>query len=234
MNRFTIPLKTLPLVALVCFLSTGALAQPVNGNFETPLVADGEAHYYPVGNNIGGWDVLGGNILHINTNFAEVPQGVYAFNAGEGTQSVDLTGAEISNAGLENGIRQSFSTIAGQTYYVSFLVGRATVYNGFNGQNNFAGIPVASLSINGGARVNYTNSNSTPGYVNWLQHSFNFVADGASTTFTFYNGSLDTYYVGLDNLVVTSDNPAAPEPGTLALLVPGGLALAGVLRKRKV
>ena len=211
----------LALPALV--LTTPAQAQIFNGGFETPTVPSGGFTQFVGGQTFGGWTVVGNDILLINTNYGEPGNGVTQFNAIEGVQSVDLTGA--GNTGLTDGISQSIATTVGQNYTLSFFVGRAS------GGGLYATPSTADLSINGGSRLSFTNSSSTANFVNWQQFFSTFTATTASTNITFFNGTASgsNNFVGLDNVQIAATS--APEPASLALLFAGGLPALGIVRR---
>ena len=189
------------LAAMAASISTSAGAQIVsNGSFETPVLTEGEARLFATGASIGAWTVLGsaGNpvaVFSIHTMYGEASLGVTAFNAQNGLNSLDLTGS--FNQGLESGVQQTIPTVIGRQYLLSFHVGRAS------GRSVYATASTVELSIDGGPRAPYTNSNSTPGAVNWQQFTASFVATGPTTTLSFYNGQTTNRFSGLDNVVVT-------------------------------
>jgi hypothetical protein len=195
----------------------------VNGGFEDPVLNPAEIRLFTPGQLVGsaGWTVLGDsgtNIYVIQTTYAEPWNNISGYNAQEGLNSVDLSGD--NNQGPSAGIRQTVSTVQGQQYALSFYVGSATRTDGPGGG---FGPATADLSIDGGARISFTNSDSTSGFVNWKQFTYEFTAASNSTTIDFLNGtpigtSVET---GLDNVSLT----AVPEPSSLMLAGIGPLAL---------
>ena len=123
----------------------------VNGSFELPALPTGGRSSYFGGQNLGGWTVLGNDILLLQTTYSESGNGVPAFTAQEGFNSVDLTGG--GNTGLTDGVQQSIATNIGETYRLSFYVGVG------KGNGLYSSPSVANLSINGGAKTVFTNSN---------------------------------------------------------------------------
>lgn len=178
----------------------------LNGGFESPVLPAGEDLTLAGGSSIGAWSVVGVDVLLLHTLYGEPGNGVPAFNAVEGLNSVDLTGA--SNTGPTNGVSQSVATVPGVSYQLSFYVGRAS------GNSFYATAVTVDLSINGAARVSYTNDDSSPGLINWKEFSVDFVADSATTNVTFFNGTpLETSEAGLDDVRLV----AIPEPGVGAV-----------------
>jgi Protein of unknown function (DUF642)/PEP-CTERM motif len=192
-----------------------------NPSFENPVVATGGFNFVPGGSSIGAWQVVGPNVLLIESTYGEPSFGVNAYTAQNGLNALDLTGnTNVSTTG----VTQTINTIVGQPYDISFYVGRAT-------GSLFLAPPTVDLSIDGGPRTSYTNSGSTAGTINWQQFLTNFTATNPTTAITFYNhaGSVAVNYTGLDNVSVT----AAPEPGTLALIAVGGMGIVSRLRLRR-
>lgn len=202
-----------------------------NGSFEDPVLAAGTALDVLGGDStsIPGWTVLGINVLLIQTTYTDPPvfnSGIVQYNAQDGLNSVDLTGG--GNSGPTDGIQQTVATTPGQTYDLSFYVGRTQSDNG-NVHNQ--GPATADLSINGGASVGFTNANAVPaGYVGWEGFSVLLTAPTSSTTITFMNGNpegpTETDFAGLDNVSMV----ATPEPSSILLMGLG--ALAAVARRR--
>ena len=227
--------STLLFAALALLLGGGgqvkAASLIVNGGFELPVLPNGGGEGFTGGSTgIPGWTVVGNDIGLLQTNLSELQNGIIRFNAQEGLNSVDLTGA--FNTGPTDGITQTVATTSGSAYTLSFWVGRAQSDNGFSGYQDPATV---DLSLNGGPRVSFTNSDQpTPGLVDWKQFSTSFVASGSSTTITFLNGTpINTDQAGLDNVTFTPSGTAVPEPGTLTLaLVAGALGASGYAWRR--
>ncbi|MDZ4851880.1 MAG: putative Ig domain-containing protein [Pirellulaceae bacterium] len=173
-----------------------------NGGFESPSIAVGTTSSLLAGADIGGWTVVGHSALLVETTYAEPGNGINAFITQEGKQAIDLTG--IFNSGTDTGISQTIVTVPGQTYTVKFYVGRA---DGF--PNVYNSPSTADLRIDAGQRVSFTNSDSTPGTVNWKEFSFDFTAAGANTQIAFLNGTAtpSNSFVGLDNVRLTTAVP---------------------------
>ena len=113
----------------------------VNGSFENPIVPTGGFTLYDGGSNIGGWNVLGADVVVVHT--ASVQNGI-TFQAHEGNNWLDLTG-QFSDS-PSNGVTQNVATVIGTTYNLTFHVGSATDSSIF-----FAS--TVDLSIDGGSRL---------------------------------------------------------------------------------
>lgn len=135
-----------------------------------------------------------------------------------GGNSVDLAGNS------EGTIAQTISTVAGQSYQLSFALSG----------NPDGGPTVKVLQVGFGASTatfNYDRSvyNNDKGNMMFVLDTANFVATGSSTTLSFSDiGGAPGYYGAvIGNVAVT----AVPEPTTLiAGLGALGLALAGMRR----
>jgi hypothetical protein len=188
-----------------------------NGSFETPVLTPGTYLIIPAGSpDLAGWTVLGTNILVVQTTYSDVADGISRFNALDGVNSVDLTGAGSGVPG--DGVSQTISTTAGVGYLLSFGLGLAF---SSNGSGAFPPQATLDLAINGGTPVPFTNSIPNPGQVSWETFVVPFVATGSSTTIAFYNGNGVvapdvTSYIGLDAVGVTV--APTPEPSSFALV----------------
>ena len=222
---------TLSLALAALFIGSTQVvhAQLGNGGFETPTVANGSFQNFLPGSTIGAWTVLGNagtNISIINTNYAEPANGMASFNAQQGLQALDLTG--VNNQGTSVGVQQAVPTITGQTYALSFYVGKP---NSSNGASAYAASSIADLSIDGGTRTSFTNSNTgTSGSLNWKLFEVDFTATSPSTTIAFFDGTTSTNNVELDNVQLTA---VTPEPGAVALLAGLGLSTGVFIRRRR-
>lgn len=205
----------LGLGAFAC-VPAGAASIISDGGFETPGAPTGSYIQYLGGQTIGAaWTVVGNDVVVVNTSYTESP---IQFNAEEGDNSLDLTGA--GNSGPTNGVMQTITTTAGQEYEISFYVGTASGNASYNAP--------ATDNLNVGIVVlPETNFNTTTNAINWERFTYDFVANGSSTTITFTNGaSAATNEAGLDNVSVT----AIPLPSSGI----GGLILFAVIGAAKL
>ena len=190
-------------------ISCNASAQLVNGGFEAPVVTDSCCITAPP-SSIPGWTPSGGNVNVVNGNFGSTG-GNLAF---QGVQYLDLIGE-----GSTGSISQTFATITGQAYTLSFAYAH----------NLFGGTPSASalFSVDGLAGLLFHNTGSTSN-LDWLTFSGSFVADDASATLNFTN------VTGGNNAGVLLDavsvQAAVPEPGTWALMLLGFGMVGGATR----
>jgi hypothetical protein len=203
-----------------------------NGGFEQPVTGPGgyNSGYtaFGVGSTIGGaWTVVGSSA----NNVAVVPATEYSSTVGpyiyfvsqEGSQSLDLSG-EWDN-GAVTGVRQSFASIPGQMYSLSFYVGAVTTPDWAPLHGN----AVINVLLNGSAFQTAVNSDPSGHMTTWKLFNYTFAATGSTTTLAFMNGSASGVGDnGLDNVSVE----LVPEPGVISLFSLG-CGLLWVLRKKK-
>lgn len=217
--NFTTPkthLSTLRVAMLACVAAIGGLAATAhgtvtNGSFEVPPVTPGTFATYVAGStSITGWTVVGSNVAVVSGTYVDS----VTFNAQNGAQWLDLTGPGSNSS--SNGVSQDVATTIGQLYRLSFYVGSATDNAGFSAST-------VDLSIAGGARVGFTNPTAPLDSMDWQLFTADFVATGALTNITFFNGSAPNNNLsGLDNVTLE----VIPAPCSAALLGLGGLMAA--------
>jgi Carbohydrate binding domain len=173
----------LPVASLALALSAQAQVVLVNGDFET--------------GDFTGWDSVGSGGGGVSTG-NHLVDGVYA-----GSYS-----AWFGPIGPAGGIGQSFTTIPGHSYTVSFELS-----NGSGGPVSF------QANWNGTAQI----SSSTEGAFNWSALQYTATATSTTSTIQFVFIQVPSYY-GLDNVSVV-DISAVPEPSAYAVV--SGLALLG-------
>lgn len=195
----------------------------VNGGFEKPVDSSGASIVIYAGAEPTGfgWSVTEGSVDVHNTNG---PFGGDPDPAGAGVGALDLIGL-----GDKGGIAQSFATIVGLKYVLSF---------------DFANNPFApSAAMDFGIRgangnvfsQNVTHSGSVLNEMNWTHYTFEFTATEAMSTLFFTNtAGITSGGIYLDNVSVIGPDPTAvPEPGVWALMI-AGFGLAGTaLRQRR-
>ncbi|MEO8303685.1 MAG: choice-of-anchor C family protein [Betaproteobacteria bacterium] len=220
MNRL---LATLALLGC-CGWTWGAAFQ--NGSFEGTNPCN--TFDIPAGSTlIPGWTVSAGNI-----DWESAPG--CGWQPSAGSSSLDLVGNQAGGIG---GIRQTFDTVPGTTYRVTFdLAG------------NYGGAPVIkplAVTING-VTSNFTFDSTGRSQFNmgWTSHTINFVANSTSSTIDFVSdisasgGSLNAG-AALDNVqIVAIGGVAAAAPVPLdwthwaaAMLI--AIASVPLLRRRR-
>jgi choice-of-anchor C domain-containing protein len=166
-------MKRLAASFLVVALSAPVTAAPFqNGSFETGGATPCNTFNIPAGSTlITGWTVSVGNIDWLGSP-APLACG---WQPSDGVASLDLVG---SGAGGIGGVTQTFDTVPGTTYVVSFdLAG------------NIGAPPVVkplAVTING-VTTNFTfdTTGRTAFAMGWATHSLQFVAAGATSTVNF-------------------------------------------------
>jgi hypothetical protein len=195
-----------------------------NGSFELGTFSnDGNgADTFNVGATaITGWSAVGvGNISwDVGTAFGLAPD--------DGSHYVDLTGYSDLGAGGWGGVAQSFTTVAGATYSVTFDLGTDFPY-----ANAGSGLTVAA----GNASDSFLNFDADhTGRTIWAPETFSFKATGATSTLSFI-GNSGAQFVGLDNVAVTETagpTGGVPEPASWALMILGFGGAGAALRRRR-
>lgn len=240
------------LLVIALFSCANALADNLllNGSFETPVVpqsstcgpyADCIGYHNGVGDSIGGWLVIGkagvdsqGNpipgspasVLQLGYNYQE-PKSMTAtvlnFHPQDGLQSVDLTGE--GNQGVDNGIKQTVTTVPGSLYDVSFWIGHQDP----TAEGYTLGPALIGLVIDQNSPVLFSNDLAILNDVAWQQFNYMFTATGTQTTIAFLNETpIGNNFAGLDNVVLQS----IPEPASVILLGSGLAGFLGLRRKR--
>jgi choice-of-anchor C domain-containing protein len=160
---------------------------------------------------ITGWSVVSGNIDYVGG----------LWQAENGNDSIDMDG------NTDGAIAQTFDTILGNVYSVSFYLAGNT--------NAAPTVKTLQVSATSGTPQTYTFndtgfSNSNMGYI---LETYSFTAGGTSTTLTFTSLDNPSSNAGavIDNVSVT-DLSAAPEPGTLALVL-GAVGLMALYRWKR-
>lgn len=195
----------------------------VNGSFEEPIVPTGNFTVFTTGStDVAGWTVVGPQVAVVNTSYNT--NGI-TFQAQDGKQWLDLSGLFANSRA--DGVTQDVTTTIGQGYELSFYVGSTTDNNQF-----FAS--TVDLSINGGARMSFTNPTDPRDRLDWELFTVPFTATGTTTNLTFFFGGAPDNNVGaLDNVSLTAvPSGAVPEPSTVALLVAGIPVLTIMARAR--
>jgi choice-of-anchor C domain-containing protein len=159
-----------------------------NGSFEMADINPGNFYIQLNGGDtrITGWVVLPSNIHYVGTYW----------EASEGLRSLDLDGA----TGFAGGIQQTFSTVPGNQYLVSF---------------DFAGNPGAGPQIktmrvsadNQSAIFTFDITGKSFSNMGWTRMNWMFTADDSSATLQFVSLTGSGWGPALDNVSVTTVGP---------------------------
>ncbi len=161
-----------------------------NGGFEKPVVAAGSFAEFTTGQTFKHWTVVGasGNVAVVSGTFT---QAGFSFPAQSGNQWLDLTGT----SNTPTGVSQTFATVSGQNYTLTFWVGNVYDPGGIFGTTS-----TVNVSVNGTHVLSATNSQQSTTQV-WQKFKVHFAATSTSTQIAFLNGdpSNDTTN-GLDSV----------------------------------
>jgi hypothetical protein len=200
MSRKLITAAAAATLALLVLGATQAQAAIVNGDFS---------------NGLNGWTV-GGQV-----NFAD--GAIYHDCCGTPTTTsptfASFGGGNVTSL---NTLSQSFATVVGKTYTLSFLSGALG-----------GGVQDLSYALTGGANVSGTiREVADDSLVSTFSPTMlKFTATAASTTLAFSNNSFaDT----IDPVVTGVSLAAVPEPATWAMMMIGLAGLGAALRSRKL
>lgn len=185
----------------------------VNGGFEEPFGIGTYEHRN--GDELPGWTLFSTykGTVHFDTDYAAVSEGSQAVQ-------IEVPGDWIS---------QSFATLIGQEYKVSFDLSAFPVYGGPNlGYTKCAPFCLSVLGVTAGSASGEFSGIS----VAYLTHALLFTADSSTSTVKFknlYDGDAWGNYPHLDNVSVS----AVPAPAAIWLFGTGLIGLIGFSKRRK-
>jgi hypothetical protein len=234
-----IPILALSLVSLTGGLT--ARAQILNGSFESPVisnlnvvglgVAPGITVYTSLGNpnGITGWTITSGDVSLVNGSAALTSTlGLFTANTGNQyavlngiaeTVTVAPLGVNIAQTGNVGVLSQTFSTVAGKMYQISFAYRRLSV-------GALTDSPVVDVGLTNASNSTAPANGTLTANVSlnaWEGDTFNFTATGTSSTLSFSQDATGANIglVGLDSVTLT----ALPEPSQYGAAAMAFLAL---------
>lgn len=188
----------------------------VNGSFETGnFVNNGAgAESLALGDtSMTGWTTVSAELAWVQNG------NNYSLSAEDGTMSLDLTGYHDSSP--YGGVEQSFATVVGGQYLLSFYVGANSNYSQVNGVNAL---------INNSSLGTFTINSTTSGQT-WQQFSVSFTASSTTSTLDIIGSAASGgTYIGLDNVSVTAQS--VPEPAEFLPMVGTALGLLAFRRRK--
>jgi hypothetical protein len=220
------------------FLSaTAAHAELVtNGSFENGVNVPGTNSDRTLGvgsTDMTGWTVVdnsGNPAGSTGNNLIWIGNGGFGLSSPFGNDFIDLTGTTDSVPFV--GVAQTLTTVAGQSYAITFDLGVEAGGGIFGGPitvNVGAGSATTTVTDTG------TSGTTTSDGTIWTDETVDFTATSTSTQLSFI-GETGIEFIGLDNVSVNAENvspPPIPEPATIALLGTGLFGIALVRRRRR-
>lgn len=204
----------------------------LNGSFEFPLVPQGSFTTFNAGSTgIPGMTVLNSAVSIVNTGLTAFG---FRFQSNSDNQWLDLSGE--GGMTTSKGISQILQTEPGEEYNLSFYVGSAYGYTAAAWTNMSPA--TVDVSIDGGSRISFTNTDLATNQMNWKLFSTVFVASGATTSIEFFYGNTGpsgpfNFACGLDDVSVAKTtnkygiHPALPENGGITANATTGSSLLG-------
>jgi hypothetical protein len=229
-------LKALLLIASLGFAQNVAAATLlVNGGFEAPLQGAPDFASFNIPNPglttstyITGWTVVQGNVDL--TTAADYGPGVNTLDTSS-KQDVDLIGNTQGSGGVFGGLSQSFATVAGQTYLLTFD------YSHNNGTRSDAGYAALVTVVDANSPSTTALSKTVSqafGPAPWTPFSQTFTANSNSTLLSFID-TQGAFNAGiyLDDVSVTPLTAGVPEPSTWAMMILGFVSIGFMAYRRK-
>ncbi len=200
--------KFLAGAALALLSSVSWAAGPnliTNGGFESSTFTGTFTTFAAGSSGLTGWTIGQDSVDLINNYWAP----------SSGKYSLDLSGNQ------DGTISQSFGTVVGQKYVVSFDMAA-------NPDDRTDPVKVMQVGLSQQPLYQFSSVGHTHSNMGWTTQSFSFVATSTSSTLHFASLQDSAGGVALDNISVS----AVPEPETYALLL-AGLGLMGAIARRR-
>lgn len=196
------------LTALLIMTGQPALAQLVNGSFETATIPN--QNQIPVGSTaITGWVVVNGPLDYDGSIPPDDP--AIGVTPDGGSHCLDLGGSPG-----EGGIEQSFSTVPGVAYLLGFaLSGNPTQI----GESDNKTMRVIVGDVTQDYAYNVALKGNTRQDMKWDHYTLPFTATDTMTTLQFVS-TMGSVFTGpeLDSVSVVAQQVVVPEPATVFLV----------------
>ena len=205
------------LVLAILSISSASANLLTNGSFENASINPGAGfiEVLPGQTSITGWDVVTEDVHYMGT----------FWEASDGIRSIDLDGV----IGSSGGVSQTFSTVAGTQYEVTFDMA--------GNYGNFPIIKPMSVSADGqSGDFTFDITGRSALDMGWTPMSWLFVADDTSATLQFQSltetlGLTEGWGAALDNVSVLAVNPV-PVPAAIWLFGTGLIGLVGFSKRK--
>jgi len=226
-------LKALVLTASLGVASEASANLLVNGGFEVP--AQGAPNFaafnVPAGSSlITGWTIVQGNVdLTTTVNYGPGANTLHPTSV----QDVDLIGDTRGSGGVFGGLSQSFATVIGQLYQLTFDFAHN---NGTFSANGYAAqVTVADANAPASTALS-TEISRVYNEAGWEAFSQTFIANSDLTLLSFI-GTRGAFNAGiyLDEVSVeaVAAVPAVPEPSAWAMMILGIAGIGAAAYRRK-